>query len=122
MGNSQSSLLSSVCEECESNKIHDRKDLTVEIMQDWCNIFSDVFYNNTMQSKSLDLKIEITADNMEKRRLCALINAEQAEKDQELVGENYCTHGPDYDCYPSGWPSCCTNGSSCPDMKPPCGY
>ena len=62
MGNLQS-------QECESNKIHDRKDLTVEMMQDWCNNSSDVFYNNTMQSKSLDMKIEITADNMEKRRL-----------------------------------------------------
>ena len=109
------------CEKCDSVKIDDRNDLTVQMMQEWCNNSGGVLYSRTTQSNTLDLKIEIAADNIEKRRLCALINAEQAERDQQLVGANYCTHGPDYDCYSSGWPSCCTDGSRCPDMKPPCG-
>ena len=39
-----------------------------------------------------------------------------------LVGDSYCTWGPQYDCYASGWPSCCNNvDEDCPDdEQPPC--
>lgn len=38
-------------------------------------------------------------------------------------GSSYCTHGPDYDCYIQGWPSCCQmakDQGGCPSTKPPC--
>ena len=46
------------------------------------------------------------------------------ENDEPVLGADYCTYGPDYDCYESGWPSCCSTadgeGDPCPEDRPPC--
>ena len=41
----------------------------------------------------------------------------------EAVGSHYCTHGPDYDCFETGWPSCCSNDAEdCPEEMPGCDF
>ena len=37
-----------------------------------------------------------------------------------LVGTSYCTYAPDYSCYATGWPSCCSDATTCPKERPPC--
>ena len=38
-----------------------------------------------------------------------------------LQGSHYCTFAPDYGCYATGWPSCCSYGSAaCPLTRPVC--
>eukprot|EP00547_Thalassionema_nitzschioides_P012695 CAMPEP_0194260524 /NCGR_PEP_ID=MMETSP0158-20130606/45556_1 /TAXON_ID=33649 /ORGANISM="Thalassionema nitzschioides, Strain L26-B" /LENGTH=533 /DNA_ID=CAMNT_0039000617 /DNA_START=16 /DNA_END=1617 /DNA_ORIENTATION=+ len=39
-----------------------------------------------------------------------------------LVGSSYCTYAPDYDCYVSGWPTCCDDDDNveCPLERPLC--
>jgi len=35
------------------------------------------------------------------------------------IGGDYCVWGPDYECYESGWPSCCES-KDCPEERPDC--
>jgi len=38
-----------------------------------------------------------------------------------ILGSDYCTYGPDYNCYSDGWPSCCIEDeTTCPEEQPPC--
>jgi len=38
-----------------------------------------------------------------------------------LIGGDYCVWGPAYDCYETGWPSCCQSEDvECPDERPGC--
>eukprot|EP00546_Thalassionema_frauenfeldii_P004322 CAMPEP_0178911546 /NCGR_PEP_ID=MMETSP0786-20121207/9760_1 /TAXON_ID=186022 /ORGANISM="Thalassionema frauenfeldii, Strain CCMP 1798" /LENGTH=681 /DNA_ID=CAMNT_0020584015 /DNA_START=360 /DNA_END=2405 /DNA_ORIENTATION=- len=38
-----------------------------------------------------------------------------------MLGDDYCTWGPDEKCFESGWPACCSNDSKpCPEIQPPC--
>ena len=41
------------------------------------------------------------------------------QPDAPPLGGDYCTWGPDYECYESGWPSCCAS-QDCPDESPLC--
>jgi hypothetical protein len=41
--------------------------------------------------------------------------------DKQQLGNSYCTYSPKWDCYKSGWPKCCIDGSlECPDEQPEC--
>ncbi|KAL7523321.1 hypothetical protein ACHAWF_000474 [Thalassiosira exigua] len=37
-------------------------------------------------------------------------------------GSSICTHAPDYECYQTGWPPCCSenNGDDCPSFQTMC--
>ena len=37
-------------------------------------------------------------------------------------GSSICTYAPDYECYQTGWPACCSvnDGASCPDYMTIC--
>ncbi|KAL9187696.1 hypothetical protein ACHAXT_006074 [Thalassiosira profunda] len=38
-----------------------------------------------------------------------------------MPGESYCTWGPNYTCYETGWPSCCSDDAvECPEERPEC--
>ena len=42
-----------------------------------------------------------------------------AEEEAPLLGSDYCTWGPDYNCYFAGWPMCC-EFQNCPEEQPSC--
>ena len=38
-----------------------------------------------------------------------------------MLGKSYCTWGPNYTCYETGWPSCCSDDAvECPEERPEC--
>ena len=47
------------------------------------------------------------------------ISTSEEESTEELLGSDYCTWGPDYNCYFAGWPMCC-EFQNYPEDQPSC--